>query len=444
VLASISLIIPLVSLAFIPVWALFRPTALDDSDTLLLYALNIVLLGVFFFNRAGYFRSTTTILIVTVAVTTTIAPFLPGSYASVLTVTVAAVVISAVIHSPFASVLVAISTLLGAIFLTVLLEDSLPGRLNSYVDTILVLAVIDAILVGFMYQLQHLEGIRRQELETTNQKLRESEALLEKRVKARTLELEQRSRQLQIAKEESDAARETAEEKARELESFTYSVSHDLRSPLRALDGFSKRLLEHHSHNLSDEAKYYLTRIHENSRRMGQLIDDLLALSRIGRTEMSIQQVDPKHIVEQILGELRADEQIGNAQFIVQDLPPCLADPRLLRHVYSNLISNAIKYSRDKDSPIIEVGAYRDIKGQPVYYVKDNGIGFDMQFADKLFGVFQRLHSSNDYEGTGIGLATAQRVIKRHHGRIWADGKPNEGSTFHFSLNRQKDQIYGK
>ncbi len=218
----------------------------------------------------------------------------------------------------------------------------------------------------------------------------------------------------------------------KELEAFTYSVSHDLRAPLRAVDGFSRILLEKYGAEMSSDAKRYQNLIRDNARQMGQLIDDLLSFSRLSRQPVKRQEVEPSEIVRQVLHELQV-QSFEQASVTVKDLAVCNADPALLKQVYVNLISNALKYTRRCESPLIEVGCHND-NGTPVYYVRDNGVGFDMKYADKLFGVFQRLHRAEEYEGTGVGLAIVQRVIHRHGGRIWAEADVDQGATFFFTL----------
>jgi PAS domain S-box-containing protein len=228
------------------------------------------------------------------------------------------------------------------------------------------------------------------------------------------------------------------EEKASEMEAFSYSISHDLRAPLRAINGFSDLLMEAHSDDLTEKMHHYLDRIHSNSRRMGELIDALLMLSRIGRTDIRKTRLEMTAFVRGVLSEMQADLQTGGAIILVDDLPACHADAALLKQVYINLVSNAIKYSQKTASPIIHIGYELDDNKQVVYYVRDNGVGFDMKYVDKLFGVFQRLHDAREYEGTGIGLATVQRIIRRHDGKVWAVGRVNEGATFYFTLpNRE-------
>jgi PAS domain S-box-containing protein len=228
---------------------------------------------------------------------------------------------------------------------------------------------------------------------------------------------------------------EQLEAKAHELEAFTYSVSHDLRSPLRAMSGFAEVLIADYAGELSAEAQHYLERIRHNAQRMGALIDDLLGLSRVGRRELTKKEINPNAILSDILAELEADGQIGKAAIQIQKMPACKADPVLLKQLWMNLLTNAIKYSKKRDKPEILIGA-RQERQEVVYFIQDNGIGFDMQYAEKLFGVFQRLHSGSDYEGTGIGLATVHRIIERHSGRIWAQAGLDKGASFFFVLGK--------
>jgi signal transduction histidine kinase len=220
-----------------------------------------------------------------------------------------------------------------------------------------------------------------------------------------------------------------------ELESFSYSVSHDLRAPLRAIHGFARILLEDHNAKLDPEAQRLLGVIDQNTRRMGQLIDDLLAFSRLGRTELSTGPVDMKELTRLVADEVQRGEagRDGSLEIRIDSLPPARGDRDLLRQVISNLLLNAAKFTRGRPSAKIEVGSQAD-GGQTVYYVKDNGAGFDARYADKLFGVFQRLHSTEQFDGTGVGLAIVKRIVQRHGGRVWAEGAVNQGATFYFTL----------
>jgi len=223
----------------------------------------------------------------------------------------------------------------------------------------------------------------------------------------------------------------------RELEAFSYSVSHDLRAPLRALDGFSRILLEEYSPQLPEKAQHYLTVTRNNAVQMGVLIDDLLAFARLSRQPLHKQPVAPAELVRQVLEDLTWEREGRHVEITVGDLPVCEGDPQLLKQVLVNLLSNGFKYTRARDVARIEVGALTSGAGEfPVYYVRDNGIGFDMRYADKLFGVFQRLHRANEYPGTGVGLAIVQRIVHRHGGRVWAESALNHGATFYFVLNQ--------
>jgi len=223
------------------------------------------------------------------------------------------------------------------------------------------------------------------------------------------------------------------EQANKELEAFAYSVSHDLRTPLRAIDGFSRILIQEHSSLLPEQPLHYLQLVRDNVEQMNALIGDLLRFSRISRQPLSRGPVDLTELVQHCLEELKADREGRNIELVLAPLPPCEADAPLLKQVWLNLLSNAFKYTRKRDRARVEIGcATRD--GETVYFIKDNGVGFDMQYAGKLFGVFQRLHAQEEYEGTGIGLALVQRIIHRHGGRVWADAQLDQGATFYFTL----------
>jgi len=219
----------------------------------------------------------------------------------------------------------------------------------------------------------------------------------------------------------------------KELEAFSYSVSHDLRAPLRAIDGFSRILLEDHIAHLPADAQRYLHAVRNNSQQMGRLIDDLLTFARLSRQPLSKQLVRPADLVQQCVEELRAEQQGRRVEMAIGDLPACQADPALLKQVWLNLISNALKYTRKQEMAFIAVGC-QEQDSATAYFVRDNGVGFDMRYADKLFGVFQRLHRAEEYAGTGVGLAIVQRIIHRHGGRVWAEAAVNHGATFYFTL----------
>jgi len=219
----------------------------------------------------------------------------------------------------------------------------------------------------------------------------------------------------------------------KELESFSYSVSHDLRAPLRAIDGFSQMLLKDIGDKLDPESARKFNVISNNSKKMGQLIDDLLKLSRAGRVPVHHEKINMKAGVEDVWKELRAGNPGRNMEIIIGELPIARGDRTLVRQVLSNLLSNAVKFTKNKDKAEIEVSGSNSGDFN-AYCIKDNGIGFDMRYYDKVFEIFHRLHNEKDYEGTGVGLAIVKKIIERHGGRLWAESKPGEGATFCFTL----------
>jgi signal transduction histidine kinase len=216
-----------------------------------------------------------------------------------------------------------------------------------------------------------------------------------------------------------------------ELESFAYSVSHDLRAPLRNIDGFSKILLDEYAPTLDDRAKHYLMRVRNGTERMSLLIDDMLAFSRIGRAELQFKRINCAEIIKPVLDYYAAESEKRKVSVILQDLPDINGDPVLMQSLFANFISNAFKYSRNTEQPEIVIGYDR---GRKAIFVKDNGVGFEMKYHDKVFQVFQRLHLPEEYEGTGIGLAIVKRIAERHHGRVWAESEPGKGATFYIDL----------
>ncbi len=219
----------------------------------------------------------------------------------------------------------------------------------------------------------------------------------------------------------------------KELEAFSYSVSHDLRAPLRAVSGFSQIVLEDFGPQLPKEAKEHLQTICDGAQRMGLLIDDLLAFARLSRLPLGKRTVDVEQQVRDALSELQSEHSGRSIDLRISELPPCHCDPALLKQVWLNLLSNALKYSKNRDPAVIEVSSISEL-GQVVYFVRDNGTGFDMRYASKLFGVFQRLHRQEEFTGTGVGLAIVHRILTRHGGRVWADALPNQGATFYFTV----------
>ena len=255
------------------------------------------------------------------------------------------------------------------------------------------------------------------ERKRVEEEIRDLNATLERRVAERTAELEVANK---------------------ELEAFSYSVSHDLRAPLRAVDGFSQAVLEDYGVQLPEEGRQSLETIRRGAQRMGMLIDDLLAFSRLSRIPMTKQEIDTNKQVRTVLEGLSAQREGRQIKIHIGDLPACQGSPAMLDQVWVNLLSNALKYTRRCEEAVIEIGCKRE-NDEDVYYVRDNGVGFDMQYAHKLFGVFQRLHRADEFEGTGVGLAIVQRIIRRHGGRIWTDAALNRGATFYFTLKERSD-----
>jgi len=295
-------------------------------------------------------------------------------------------------------------------------NNKLVGRTAQLVSRSAELETSNSQLVGRTAELVS----RSAELETSNNQLVGRTAELV----GRTAELEGRTAELEASN--------------RELEAFGYSVSHDLRSPLRSIDGFSRLVLEENKNELSAEGIRRLGLIRASAQQMGILIDDLLSFSRLGRVELKKRRVFTLDIVNEVIAELKQENPDRQIEFVVEALPACLADPVLLKQVFRNLLGNAVKFSRTRPNARIEVGSDAGTNtakpGMVMYFIKDNGVGFDMLYIDKLFGVFQRLHRMEDFPGTGVGLALIRRIVERHGGKVWAEGVVDSGATFYLTL----------
>jgi len=266
--------------------------------------------------------------------------------------------------------------------------------------------------LSFAMEAMNREARRRQ----AEEEIRRLNEELEARVKARTAELEFANR---------------------EMEAFSYSVSHDLKAPIRAMQGFSRMLVGEHAAKLDAEGRRLLQVVCDNTKLMHHLIDDLLALSRLGRLQIRKSVINLTAMVRQIFDQLRTQTPERDLRLTVGDLPPALGDQSLLNQVMMNLLGNAVKFTKSRETAVIEVGGRTEGK-EDIYYVKDNGVGFDERYADKLFGVFQRLHGGEEFEGTGVGLSIVKRIVQRHGGRVWAKGKVGEGATFYFALPKNE------
>ncbi len=285
---------------------------------------------------------------------------------------------------------------------------------------------------------------KNRELKDTQDKLEALNERLEKRVQERTgallLEIEERKKaEAEISRLNAELERKVIqrtaqlEEANRDMESFSYSVAHDLKAPLRAIDGFSFRLLRKYGDALDDEYSRLVGVIRENVQKMGRLIDDILIFSRAGRQELEPDKLDMNSVLQEVVKEIIAGQTGREIRMEIKELPSAMGDKAAVHQVFSNLLTNAVKFAKHREIAMIEVGG-QERENEVVYYVKDNGVGFDEQYSLKLFGVFQRLHGEGEFEGTGIGLAIVKRFINKLGGRVWAEGQVNEGATFYFTL----------
>jgi light-regulated signal transduction histidine kinase (bacteriophytochrome) len=287
---------------------------------------------------------------------------------------------------------------------------------------------VNSPVFGVDRQVQYIVHRVEEVTEFVRMKLRSagSPAELNARVEQMEAEVFQSSQKLQATNQQLEAAN-------KELEAFSYSISHDLRAPLRAVDGYSHAVIEDFGPLLPAEGQRQLQIIRQSAQSMGQLIDDLLSFARLSRSPLNTQTVKMEVLVRMTLDELKDQHAGRQVEINIGALPPCEGDPALLKQVWINLLSNALKYSRKRAHAIVEIGCL-ERPGEAVYFVRDNGSGFDMRYVNKLFGVFQRLHRAEDYEGTGVGLAIVQRIVHRHGGRVWAESTEGQGATFYFSL----------
>ena len=265
------------------------------------------------------------------------------------------------------------------------------------------------------------------ELAETNREVMALTLDLEKRVEERTAELQAAQRELEWKNQRLEAAN-------KELEAFSYSVSHDLRAPLRHVNGYAHALAEDFQQALGEQGHEYLANITKAVDQMNTLIEDLLSFARAGQQQLDSTEVDFDDLVRNVIAEMRPDQDRRQIEWVVQPLPTVRGDATMLRQVWVNLISNALKYSRQRAQAKIEIGHYESPEEENVFFVRDNGAGFDMKYAGRLFGLFQRLHKRDQFEGTGLGLANVRRIVNRHSGRTWAEGEVDKGATFYFAL----------
>jgi light-regulated signal transduction histidine kinase (bacteriophytochrome) len=309
-------------------------------------------------------------------------------------------------------------------------------QVNNFVDAILPPIFVQSCIIFFGWSMhearRRADASARQAIK--HQKELEREVAVRKRaeeeVRVLNMELEKR---VELRTAELLVANE-------ELESFTYSVSHDLRAPLRHVDGFAQFLEEEYGPKIPDEAQSLVKKIRRGSQNMGRLVDDLLNLSRIGKKELARQLTELMPLAEGVVSEIKLDNPNRKIEWHIETLPAVNCDAGLIKQVFVNLLSNAAKYTRPRESAEIKVGQ-KTVEGVAAFFVRDNGVGFNMKYANKLFGVFQRLHRPEEFEGTGVGLATVARIIRKHGGSIWAEAELNKGATFYFTLEPTSPKI---
>jgi signal transduction histidine kinase len=333
--------------------------------------------------------------------------------------------------------LIPVAILLPALLGYLKIQGEHAGLFTSEFGTSLFTIVIIAISIFVIHYNSRILNKRDTSREHVEQRLGTVNTELETRVKERT-EVDIKAAEMEILelnrKLEKKVEQGTEQVLAanKELEAFSYSVSHDLRAPLRAIDGYTRMLEEDYSKLLDDEGRRLLATVQSNAKRMGVLIDDLLSFSRLGKKELVKTDVNMTGNASAALTEINKT-LVHRAAIMIDELEPAVADYSLMSHVFINLIDNALKFSSKKEKPVVRIRSEK-VNNEIIYSVNDNGAGFDMQYVNKLFNVFQRLHSLEDFEGTGIGLAIVQRIIKKHGGRVWAEGKTGEGATFYFTL----------
>jgi signal transduction histidine kinase len=354
----------------------------------------------------------------------------------------------------FISGVVLLIGLTTAFIISYVLQHTITTRLRSFVDKTKQISSTGNYQVRVepqgedeIAELAREFNVMIEQIENMANSLKEANMGLENKVTQRTLELSQANNKLLVeigekrkAEDEIKSLNTELESNIselelanKELESFSYSVSHDLRAPLRAINGFTHIISDKYKATLDEDGQRYLKTVADNAEKMGKLIDDLLAFSRLGKKEIQKQSVEMKELVEAVVKEIDLSQWNPKAKITVNDLPAAEGDLALLHQVLFNLISNALKYSKNTPEPQIEIGA-SDSATENIYYIKDNGVGFDMKYYDKLFKVFQRLHSPEEFEGSGIGLAIVNKIVTKHGGRVWAEGRVNEGAVFYFTL----------